>query len=70
MVVGVNIWNKFYVRMFGVCKGFWKSVNVCKKKYLIFYNEYKKDRECVKDINNDVFVVGGLFRSKKCVFFD
>lgn len=67
---GVNTWNKLHARMLGVCKGFRKSANACKKKYSILYNEYKKDRECAKDINNDAFVAGGLPRSKKCAFFD
>ncbi|KAG0569286.1 hypothetical protein KC19_6G080200 [Ceratodon purpureus] len=67
---GVNTWNKLHSRMLAVCRGFRKSANACKKKYSILYNEYKKDRECTKDINNEGLVAGGLPRSKKCAFFD
>lgn len=69
MVAGVNTWNKLHTRMLTVCRGFRKSANACKKKYSILYNEYKKDRECAKDINEGL-VAGGLPRSKKCAFFD
>jgi hypothetical protein len=70
VVAGVNTWNKLHVRMLNECRGFRKSANACKKKYSILYNEYKKDRDCAKEIENDTLATGSINRTKKCAFFE
>ncbi|KAH9558166.1 hypothetical protein CY35_07G122700 [Sphagnum magellanicum] len=67
---GVNTWNKLHIRMQAMCRGFHKTANACKKKYSILYNEYKKDRENLKE-NGDIEASGTPgTRSKKCAYFD
>jgi hypothetical protein len=46
---GVNTWSKLHQRMTSVVPGFCKTVNACRKKYALLYNDYRRYRKSIKN---------------------